>query len=171
MIVEIRNRQRRRAVDLKLLKRITLELLSDHLELTEVELGILLVSAREMARVNQQYLQHEGSTDVITFDHSLVPVVVPTLPTVIHGELYICVEDAEVQAVEFGTSWQEEMVRYVIHGILHLCGYDDLKPAPRREMKRAEARWLRTMAKAHDLSQVGGSPKRKVKVRGRNSRP
>lgn len=165
MIVEIRNRQRRRAVDLKLLRAITLELLTDHLELTEVELGILLVNAREMARVNQQYLQHQGSTDVITFDHSLVPVTVPTLPTIIHGELYICVEDAEEQAGEFGTSWQEEIVRYVIHGILHLCGYDDLKPAPRREMKRAEARLLRTIAKAHDLSQVGSSPKRKAKRR------
>jgi probable rRNA maturation factor len=160
MIVEIRNRQRTQPVDLPLLKSITLQVLEEHLDLTEVELGIHLVSAREMARVNQQYLQHEGSTDVITFDHSLVPVSRPTVPTPIHGELFICVEDAKAQAVEFGTSWQEEVVRYVIHGILHLCGYDDLKPAPRREMKQEESRLLRKVAKVHDLERIGRQLKR-----------
>ena len=134
MIVEIRNRQRYKQLDTKLLKVITLDLLQEQLSLTEVELGIHLVSAPLMAQVNQQYLQHQGSTDVITFDHSLVPVTGSTVPTPVHGELFICVEDADAQATEFRTSWQEEVTRYIIHGILHLCGFDDLKPARRREI-------------------------------------
>lgn len=169
MILEIRNRQRRHPLDLKLLKALTLQVLEQHLQLTEVELGIHLVSAKEMSRVNQQYLQHEGSTDVITFDHSMDPVARPTIPTPIHGELFICVEDAEEQAVEFGTSWQEEVMRYVIHGILHLCGYDDLKPALRREMKREESRLLRAVAKIQDLSDIRRSPKRKARQRTASS--
>ena len=50
------------------------------------------------------------------------------------------------QAREFGTTWQSEVVRYVIHGLLHLRGHDDLKPAERRVMKREENRLLKRVA-------------------------
>ena len=104
-----------------------------------LELGIHLVSAREMARVNWQFLRHEGSTDVITFDHG-------STATHLHGELFISIEDAESQAGEFGTDWNTELARYVIHGLLHLHGHDDLTPEPRRVMKRLEGRLVRQEA-------------------------
>ena len=44
----------------------------------------------------------------------------------IHGEMFICVDEAIVQAKKFKTNWQSEVVRYIIHGILHLLGHDDL---------------------------------------------
>ena len=47
----------------------------------------------------------------------------------LHGELFICVDEAVFQAKQFGTSWQLEIVRYVVHGVLHLRGHDDLQPA------------------------------------------
>ena len=47
----------------------------------------------------------------------------------LHGELFICVDEAVAQAKEFKTSWQSEVVRYVVHGVLHLLGHDDLQPA------------------------------------------
>ena len=51
------------------------------------------------------------------------------------------------QAGEFGTAWPEELARYVIHGLLHLHGYDDLEPAKRRVMKREENRLVKCFGK------------------------
>ena len=67
--LSIRNRQRVRCVNTPLLRRITLHVLGEHLRVAGFELAIHLVAAPEMARVNQTFLGHEGSTDVITFDH------------------------------------------------------------------------------------------------------
>lgn len=102
------------------------------------EIGIHLVGPAEMARVNWDYLRHEGSTDVITFDHG-------STARHLHGECFICVADAVAQARDWGTSWQEELGRYVIHALLHLAGHDDLEPAARRVMKRREDALTRSL--------------------------
>jgi rRNA maturation RNase YbeY len=77
----------------------------------------------------------------------------------LHGELFICVEDAVRQAREFGTNWQSELVRYAVHGVLHLLGYDDLKPDLRRTMKRAENRLVRGLEKSFLLAELSGGGK------------
>lgn len=137
------NRQKDRPLPLRTLRTIILDLL-EAMGLG-AELGFHFVSAGEMARVNWRFLRHEGSTDVITFDHG-------SSPGRLHGECFICVADAVAQAREFGTTWSEEVVRYVIHGILHLRGYDDLEPSARRAMKREENRWVRWVdARGHGL--------------------
>jgi probable rRNA maturation factor len=102
------------------------------------ELGIHLVSAKRSAEVNWQFLQHEGPTDIITFDHG-------STPERLFGEMFLCVAEAVRQAKGFGTTWEQELLRYVIHGILHLRGYDDLEPAKRRAMKREEERLVRKL--------------------------
>jgi probable rRNA maturation factor len=152
MKVVIANRQRTKKVQGRRLKQIVEALLRDELEIREAELGIHLVGAREMARVNWQFLRHEGSTDVITFDHLDPAAPGPKLR--LHGELFICVDDAVAQAREFGTTWQEEVVRYAVHGGLHLLGYDDLKPAWRRKMKRQENRLVKVLASRFSLAQL-----------------
>ena len=106
-----------------------------------------------MASVNQTYLQHAGSTDVITFSHD------GNNQEHLHGELFISVHDAKLQAKEFKTTWQLELARYVIHGILHLRGFDDLTPPARRTMKREEERRLRALARLLPLSQLAQRPK------------
>jgi ssRNA-specific RNase YbeY (16S rRNA maturation enzyme) len=58
------------------------------------------------------------------------------------------------QAREFGTTWQGELVRYVIHGLLHLCGHDDLMSAARSKMKREENRLLRETTKRFVLAKL-----------------
>ena len=59
------------------------------------------------------------------------------------------------QAKEFGTKWQDEIVRYVADGMLHLQGYDDLSAAKRKVMKREENRLVKRMGKRFDLRKVG----------------
>jgi probable rRNA maturation factor len=145
-VLVFNNRQRLRRIDLPLLKRLTRHVLEAELDCAQYELGFHLVDAAEMAQVNEQFLQHDGSTDVITFDHR------ESAAAGLHGEVFICVADALEQASHFGTSWQSELARYVIHALLHLSGYDDMKPALRRVMKREENRLLRRIERAFDLS-------------------
>ena len=151
MNITIANRQRTKKVNTRLLKQIAGELLAE-LKIAEADFGIALVSDKEMAQVNWQFLQHEGATDVITFDHE-------STRTKLHGELFICVDVAVTQAKEFKSSWQSELVRYVVHGVLHLLGYDDLKPALRRKMKREENRLVRLLEKRFSLAQLSGAAK------------
>lgn len=128
------------------LKVCTLALLGQPvLGLDKAVLTVYLVDAKAMARVNKQHLGHEGSTDVITFPY-------PRLPddprATIRGELFVCVDDARAQARAFGCPWRQELLRYVVHGVLHLCGYDDLQPRPKRIMKRLENSLTRTLSLA-----------------------
>jgi len=158
MNVVIVNRQRTKRINPRLLKQVVLALFAE-LEITEAELGINLVAAREMALVNETFLRHEGSTDVITFDHLDPKPKNQDARRQIHGELFICVDDAILQAKEFKTKWQAEVVRYVVHGVLHLLGYDDLKPDLRRVMKREENRLVRQLAKRFSLAQLSAAAK------------
>ena len=156
MNIVIANRQRTKKLNVRLLKQIIGGLFAE-LNISEGELGINLVGAKEMAKVNWRFLQHEGSTDVITFDHT-DGAHGKTRPA-LHGELYVCVDDAVAQAREFRTSWQSEAVRYIIHGVLHLLGHDDLKPALRRKMKKEENRLVRLLAKRFSLAQLSCTAK------------
>jgi probable rRNA maturation factor len=147
----ISNRQRTKKINLRLLKQIANELLVE-LKIERAELGINLVAAREMTLINETFLKHEGSTDVITFDYS-------EKRKQLHGELFVCVDDGIAQAKQFKTGWQSEIVRYIIHGVLHLLGHDDLKPKLRDKMKREENRLLRGLSKKFSLAQIGGGSK------------
>ena len=173
----LRNRQRTRAVNSSLLRRVTCVLLTDLLLLERCELAIHLVAAPEMTRVNQQFLDHAGSTDVITFDYSspmsgregddgpssqrpdstAVKGRATHLAEGIHGEIFICIDDAVKQARQFRTTWQSEVVRYLIHGVLHLVGYDDLAAASRRVMKREENRLLRMLSRKFSLRHLANA--------------
>jgi len=158
MNVVITNRQRTKRINARLLKQIVGGLFAE-LEITEAELGINLVGAREMTLVNETFLQHEGSTDVITFDHSNAECGVWNAESQIHGELFVCVDEAVLQAKKFGTNWQSEVVRYVVHGVLHLLGHDDQRVAVRRKMKREENRLVRRLAKRFSLAQLSSTAK------------
>jgi len=111
--------------------------------------------------LNEMFLQHEGSTDVITFDHVEPGTRNVECETGLHGELFICVDEAVWQARRFRTTWQSEVVRYIVHGVLHLRGFDDRRVTERRRMKREEGRLLRWLTARFPLSHLG---------RGRNLR-
>ena len=159
----IRNRQRTRAVNVRQLERMAQLLLTELLGLGDFELCVHLIRATQMARLNALFLKHSGSTDVITFDHNETPP-----RDRVAGEIFISVDDAVVQARRFRTSWQSEIVRYVIHGVLHLRGLNDLTPAQRRIIKREENRLLRQIGRRFALKELG-RPRNLVETR-QNSR-
>jgi probable rRNA maturation factor len=149
--LQLRNRQRDQRINLRVLREVTVSLLEQLLGIEEYELGIHFISAARMANMNSEFLQHQGPTDVITFD---LRQEMGTKSSGVGGEIFICPRVAEQQARMFRTRWQSELVRYVTHGILHLLGYDDLHAKKRSEMKREENRLMRMLEKRFALNQV-----------------
>lgn len=159
--LSLQNQQRIRAIKVRRLREIVRFLLAEQLQFTEVELSIVLVSARRMAQVNEQFLRHEGSTDVITFDYlesRHIRRSAGPQPSRLCGELLVCVEEAVTQAEVFQTSWPAEVVRYIVHGVLHLCGEDDQTPAARRIMKRRENRLVRRLEQKFSFAALARKP-------------
>ena len=165
LTLTIHNRQRARGLETRRLRQLVHCLLGELLGVLEADLGLILVSSPEMTRANEQFLGHEGSTDVITFDHSpgdrdldLAVASRPKRPQAklrdLHGELFVCIDEALIQGRRFHTTWQTELVRYVIHGVLHLRGFDDQHAGARRVMKREENRLLRKLARRFDFQQL-----------------
>lgn len=146
--IEVRNRQRKWALNVPLIEEIGTWVAASLFKDIETDISIQFLSPGRMADINQKYLDHEGPTDVITFDLSDDPSLLMT------GEILICPEVAANQSKEFGTTWQEETVRYVIHGLLHLKGYDDLEPEKRRIMKQHENRWMKKAQEKFDLNEA-----------------
>ena len=151
--LEVHNRQQRRWVDCRLLENILRALLADDLEKEASQLEINIVDAAGMSRLNEKFLHHRGPTDVLAFDYRQ-----SIHQNALFGELFLCVDEAKVQATRFATTWQSELVRYAVHGILHLLGYDDHKPERRREMKRLENRLLKSLARRFTLKKLAAKP-------------
>ncbi len=145
-VLTVRSRPSTRAVNLRELRRLTRALLLDQLQIEAFDLSIFLVSAVEMTQLNEAFLRHRGSTDVLAFDYRDAGC-----PGYLFGEIFVCAEEASAQARRFRTSWPAEVVRYVIHGLLHLCGYDDRRPSSRQKMKRVEDRLLRGLSRQFNL--------------------
>jgi probable rRNA maturation factor len=141
------NRQKTRPVAAPLLRQIARCLADDLLSWKDYEIAIYLISSTEMARLNETFLQHEGSTDVITFDYTE-----KSGPW--RGEIFISMEDAARQAKQFRCAWQEEVARYMVHGVLHLAGCDDTRLGLRRVMKRRENKLLKDLSRRFDLRKL-----------------
>lgn len=150
----LRNRQHIRKLDVRALRLGTTRLLEKELGLADFDIGIYVVSALEMTRLNETHLRHAGSTDVITFDYGD-----RTRPKSLTGEIFICIDEAIVQARRYRIDWQRELLRYIVHGVLHLSGYDDRKAANRRRMKLEEDRLLAHLIDAFALSKRTKRPR------------
>ena len=87
------------------------------------EISVVLVSDRRMAELHRRFLDESGPTDVITFQH---------------GEIFVSIETARRQARRFGTSLEHELRLYLVHGLLHLHGFDDKDARSAAEIKRTQ---------------------------------
>jgi probable rRNA maturation factor len=140
--VAVRNRQRR----LKINTRLLAEIARQALELagsTRAQLGIVLVSDVTIARLNAQYHATPGPTDILSFDYGDG-----------EGELIISVGHAVAQARRFRTTVAREIVLYVVHGILHLNGYNDLRQRDKRRMRAAERRLIGRLSRIHKFGNM-----------------
>lgn len=149
--LSVRNRHCGVSVNCGQLGRWTRTLLRDLLRKEIFDLAVCLVDSQEITRLNERFLQHRGSTDVITFDYCDAAT-----SRWLSGEIFICVDEAVKQARRFRTSWQSEVVRYVVHGVLHLCGYDDRTAGARRRMKRREDRLVKQLTERFPVRRLGG---------------
>lgn len=98
----------------------------------EIDVEIALVSDRALASIHGRFLGDPAATDVISFDlgeDDGGPA----------GEIYVSVDRARAVARERGDPIERELALYLVHGALHLCGFDDRSPRPRARMREAEA--------------------------------
>jgi probable rRNA maturation factor len=166
--INLHNRQTIRRLNLRLLRRITRALLHEAWPHGSFDLAIHVVAEPEMTRLNETYLRHKGSTDVITFDYAEEPGPASeeglvdgagdrwdVCPPQLHGEIFVCVDEALTQARRFHATWQRELLRYVVHGVLHLLGYDDVAKPARHKMKAAEDALVRQLARQFQLHHLG----------------
>ena len=98
------------------------------------EIGYLFVDDEKILEVNQEYLGHDDYTDIITFDYDEGDTL--------NGDLVISLDTVRTNAEQFGKSYDEELHRVIIHGILHLCGINDKGPGERELMEAAENKAL-----------------------------
>lgn len=90
----------------------------------------LFCDDKEILRVNLEFLHHDYYTDIITFDYSHRDKI--------GGDIFISLDTVASNAAEIGVSYDEELLRVIAHGVLHLCGIDDKGPGEREIMERAE---------------------------------
>lgn len=135
--IELTNRQRRHPVDADRL-RAAARLVLEAEGITQGSLSIAVVSDRAMRPLNRRYLQHDEATDVLSF-------LFDSGPGCLDGEVIISADTAATRAPEYGLNLGEELALYVIHGILHLVGYDDTTPGARKRMLARQRRYLRRL--------------------------
>lgn len=136
IVVEISNTQGFLDVNAECLAKLVQGVLRDE-EIEQATISVALVDNATICRINHKHLAHDGPTDVISFtlsspgDLELV------------GELVVSTEMAAASAAEVNTEPAAELALYVVHGLLHLCGYDDINEHDNHEMRARESAYLK----------------------------
>ena len=97
-------------------------------------LNYIFCNDERILEVNKEFLGHDYYTDIITFDYSE--------PDVVSGDMYISLDTVLTNSEKFHTSYEKELLRVIIHGVLHLCGINDKGRGERAVMEAAENRAL-----------------------------
>lgn len=97
-------------------------------------LNYIFCNDDRILEVNKEFLGHDYYTDIITFDYSE--------PGKVSGDMFISIETVETNSFKFHTSYDKELMRVIIHGVLHLCGINDKGPGERAIMEAAEEKAL-----------------------------
>ena len=107
-------------------------------------LNYLFCDDEEILRVNRQFLNHDYFTDIITFDYSHRNKVA--------GDLFISLDTVRTNSEELGVSNTSELLRVIVHGLLHLCGINDKAPGEREIMEQYENRALELWSQLNKFS-------------------
>lgn len=103
----------------------------------EYAITVVLTDRETIHRMNRDYLGHDYPTDVLSFD-----LTDADSEAALEGEVYVDMDMARERYAEFGSSFQEEVFRYAVHGLLHVLGYDDATDEQRKRMHDLETRYL-----------------------------
>lgn len=111
---------------------------------TLLHLSVVLADHDTVRRLNRSYLDHDYNTDVLSFSlrDGPDPVRTEAEDPAVEGEVYVDLDTAAERHADFDTSFDREACRYVIHGVLHLVGYDDATDAAQETMREKEDRYL-----------------------------
>ncbi len=105
------------------------------------ELAYVFCSDETLLQINIKYLSHDYYTDIITFDYGH--------EMLISGDIFVGTETVKSNAEQYGVSFEDELHRVMIHGVLHLCGQDDASPEERKIMQQKENEALEQLKKMH----------------------
>lgn len=111
----------------------------------EVDLSVALVGQGRIRKLNKRYRGKNRATDVLAFGENEIPNSTPKIPKTIKGlgEVIICLREVKKNARRFGSTFEKELGRVLIHGILHLLGYDHEESEEKaQKMKKKEEYYL-----------------------------
>ena len=126
--------QQQRAVDFEDCTKVA-RMIVDDFGFDQSEISIAFVDDPTIRDLNKQYLNHDYETDVISF-------VLEESETTLTGQLLVSTDTAEKMGQQIGVPMEHEVLLYVIHGMLHLVGFDDTDPESAEKMRAAEADYL-----------------------------
>jgi len=109
-----------------------------------VKLGIVFMSDKELLKLNREVLSHDYYTDILTFG-------IEESKTSVEAEMYFSLDRAKENALQYNVSLRNELARLAIHGMLHLAGYDDKKPAGKKRMRERERFFLEYLQSEHSI--------------------
>ncbi len=102
-----------------------------------VDLDYFFIDDNSQKKINSEFLEHHYNTDVITFDY--------TLEDIVTGEIYIAIETVKRNSEIYKTGFKQEYMRVMLHGMLHLLGYNDKSKEEQQLMREKEEFYLKMM--------------------------
>ena len=106
------------------------------------DINFVFETDEEVYRINVKYLNHDWYTDVISFDYNE--------ENVINGDIIISIERVRENSEKLNLNYEDELRRVMIHGVLHLCGYDDKSTMERKNMRKLENKYLKVWEKIRE---------------------
>ncbi|MBZ0166037.1 MAG: rRNA maturation RNase YbeY [Candidatus Omnitrophica bacterium] len=146
MEVDIIDQQKKVSLEISQIKTIVRTILR-HLKIHDAQLSFVFVSSQKIRAINKKYLNRSHATDVLAFDFSSASATAGKASAAVTGEIIISTDAVRQNALRFKSTMAAELVLYIVHGLLHLVGYDDHSPRDVNQMRAKEEDVMRALGK------------------------